>query len=222
MARIWNLRLNLDEFNSSLAGLDSDAERLAFLSGFNAGLNGRFKKDIAGPWESGWKVGNTSHVEAIKFSEKQRAKALLRDYHGHATASPRHDSGNATAMPNDNRQSTIQESKNPRTMCARDEHDIAAPADSTPPAADADRWAYVRTEPWAKTLVKAGCKIGPQNWPAWQALVASHGHDRVADVAKTCPATDRWPDRTETALLKSGGQAPIAQAIHHRIRIIKT
>ena len=95
MARIWNIRLNLDDFNSALAGLDSDTERLAFLSGFNAGLNGRLKKDVGGPWESGWEVGNTSHVEAIKFSEQQRAKALLRDYHGNATASPRHESGNA-------------------------------------------------------------------------------------------------------------------------------
>lgn len=108
MARIWNIRLNLDDFNSALAGLDSDTERLAFLSGFNAGLNGRLKKDVGGPWESGWEVGNTSHVEAIKFSEQQRAKALLRDYHGNATASPRHESGNAMAMPIDNRQSTIE------------------------------------------------------------------------------------------------------------------
>ena len=108
------------------------------------------------------------------------------------------------------------------TEGARDEHDIGAMPAETPAHSDADRWAYVRTEPWAKSMVAAGCKIGPQNWPAWKALVASHGHDRVADVAKTCPATDRWPDRTETALLKSGGQAPIAQSIQHRIRTIKT
>ena len=105
---------------------------------------------------------------------------------------------------------------------ARDEHDIAAPADSTPPAADPDRWIYVRAALWAKSLVKAGCKIGPQNWPAWKALIDKHGLDRVVSVAKTIPADVRWSDRTEMALEKSGGQAPIAQAIQHRIRTIKT
>ena len=169
MARIWNLRLNLDEFNSSLAGLDSDAERLAFLSGFNAGLNGRFKKDIAGPWESGWKVGNTSHVEAIKFSEKQRAKALLRDYHGHATASPRHDSGNATAMPNDNRQS-----KNRRIheRCAHVTSTTSQLQQTRPhrqptPTAGHTSAPSRGQRPWSRLDARSAPRIGQRGKPWW-------------------------------------------------------
>ena len=103
---------------------------------------------------------------------------------------------------------------------ARDEHDIGAQADAQAPVDEVDRWRYLQNEPWAKALVKAGCKIGPKNWSRWQALAVVHGHERVAEVAKTCLATKRWPDETETALLKSGGQAPIEQSIKHRIRSI--
>ena len=219
MKRIWNVRLNLDEFNSALAGLDSDVERLAFLSGLNAGLNGKFNMGKGAPWEAGWSVGNTSHVEAIAFSDRQRANVSKR-YQTSTTVEPRKIHGTSTELPNDNRQSTIQESKNPRTTCARDEHDIGAQPDAQPPVDEVDRWRYLQNEPWAKALVKAGCKIGPKNWSRWQALAVAHGHERVAAVAMTCLATKRWPDETETALLKSCGQAPITQSIQHRIRSI--
>ena len=45
------------------------------------------------------------------------------------------------------------------------------------------------------------------------ALVDQYGIDAVVAAAKGVPAEERWPDRTETALSKSRGQLPIAEAL---------
>ena len=132
MSRIWNVRLNLDEWNSGLAGLDDDGDRLRFLIGFNAGLNGKPNMDKGIAWESGWRVGNSSHLEAVRFGEQQRAKALKRDY-GNATAMPRHDQGNATAMPIDNPQSTIEVSNNRSIEQSKEELPIAPQPEAKKP-----------------------------------------------------------------------------------------
>ena len=102
-----------------------------------------------------------------------------------------------------------------------DEHDLAAPPPLTAPAADADRWAYVRTEAWARNLVAAGCKIGAGSWSAWKALTDRWPVARVIEIAATVPATERFSGQVEEALRRSGGQKPISTAINpknvHRI-----
>jgi hypothetical protein len=79
------------------------------------------------------------------------------------------------------------------------------------------RWPYERQE-WGQQYVSAGCKIGPENWPTWKALAEKHGgHARVVSAASSVPATNRWPDQTESILIKSMGQEPsLADAVSHK------
>lgn len=80
-----------------------------------------------------------------------------------------------------------------------------------------DEWRFgVGSEPWARSLVAAGAKIGPKNWPRWKAILGDFSHDQVVAVVLGLPAHDRWPDRTETALARSRGQAPTAATIANR------
>lgn len=88
--------------------------------------------------------------------------------------------------------------------------DAVEPASTTPqPAApvepatgtDEDIWRYqVGAQPWARTLRRAGCKIGARNWRAWQGLVdrAFGGNaEACAAAAAAVPPDERWPDRVE-------------------------
>jgi hypothetical protein len=110
--------------------------------------------------------------------------------------------------------------KNTLEARAPDEHDICSPSIPSN-LSDAERWGYVRAEPWAKQLVAAGCKIGAQSWPAWRALTDSWPVARVAEMAATVTATERFSDAVEEALKKSGGQKSIGQSIRpDRIRRI--
>jgi hypothetical protein len=87
---------------------------------------------------------------------------------------------------------------------------------------EADRWPYEQGLPWAQTLVRAGCKIGRNNWPRWKALADQHGADVLAGAAQGLPETERWDDRVAEAMQASGGQAPIADAVAHKIERIDT
>lgn len=94
------------------------------------------------------------------------------------------------------------------------------PSGETTPATrhstDAERWPYEQSQPWARGLKDAGCKIGSQNWRLWKTLVEQHG-DRVHQVAKTVPATDRWPDQVEVALSKPSQDTDRAAAIKRKM-----
>lgn len=109
MKRVWNVRLNVDEWNAGIVGLDDDADRVRFLAGFNAGLNGKPTMDKGDAWRAGWKVGNSSHLEALKFSDQQRDRVMNR-YRNSTAVVPRIYRGSAAELPNYNRQSTIEES----------------------------------------------------------------------------------------------------------------
>jgi hypothetical protein len=78
---------------------------------------------------------------------------------------------------------------------------------SQPPISASQRWHYEQAQPWAVGIVAAGCKIGPNNWPAWKALIDKHGKQVVLDAAGGVSPDDRWPDKTEKAITMRGTQA---------------
>lgn len=91
---------------------------------------------------------------------------------------------------------------------------LAQSPTAPPPRNDEDLWRFeVAAMSWARALVKVGAKLGSRNWRPWMALVDQYGIDAVTAAAKGVPAEERWPDRTETALGKSRGQLPIAEAL---------
>jgi len=68
-------------------------------------------------------------------------------------------------------------------------------------ADDATRWRNeVGGSPWARALIRAGAKIGPRNWVAWEGLLerrfAGKSSDLVDFLAEV-PPEQRWPDRVE-------------------------
>lgn len=82
----------------------------------------------------------------------------------------------------------------------------AAPAKPPPcDLPDSERWRYVRSEPWARAIVAAGGKIGPQNWPAWRALADAHRAEDLTRAIKSVAPAERWPDKTEAALNAGAG-----------------
>lgn len=88
------------------------------------------------------------------------------------------------------------------------------------PVSPSQRWPYERQE-WGHQLVSALCKVGPDNWPAWKALVERHTMQRVLQAAASVDPRERWPDQTEAVLAKSGTQAPVSAATSHKTKVIK-
>lgn len=87
--------------------------------------------------------------------------------------------------------------------------DLFPPGPGTPPSPPADspeRWRFEQGEPWAKGLKGAGCKVGPNNWPAWKALVEKHGNELVRQAAAGVAPDERWPDAIEKAITARGAQ----------------
>lgn len=78
-----------------------------------------------------------------------------------------------------------------------------APPAEPPTGTDADLWRYrIGAEPWTRALKRAGCKIGPNNWRAWQGLIerAFAGNaEACATAAAQVKPDDRWPDKVEAA-----------------------
>lgn len=101
---------------------------------------------------------------------------------------------------------------------ADSELDICSPSTATPgPVSDADRWRMSEmNEPWARSLKSALCKIGRDNWRQWFAIVEDHGIVAVVQAAKDIPATERWPDRVESALVASRGQVNPGVAVSRK------
>ena len=131
MKRIWNVRLNVDEWNSGIAGLDDDADRIRFLAGFNAGLNGKETMSKGQAWEAGWKVGNSSHLEAIKFSDLQRSRVMNR-YHGTTAVEPGNNHGTTPELPIYNLQSTIEVTTNDKPTIHKIFSEAIAPGPKPP------------------------------------------------------------------------------------------
>lgn len=100
-----------------------------------------------------------------------------------------------------------------------DEHDLLAPSSVDPkaPVSDRDHWRmHESSQPWARNLKAIAAKIGPENWLAWQTLVAANGLPRLLAAIKALPAGDRWPDATEAALAAGGGQLTAGEAVRHK------
>lgn len=70
---------------------------------------------------------------------------------------------------------------------------------------DHDRWRMEQMEPWARRLKAIGCKVGPNNWTNFKELLTGTFNDdldRFCEIAKTLPASERWPDQIEDAFKK--------------------
>lgn len=85
-----------------------------------------------------------------------------------------------------------------------------APAPSEPATGnDADLWRYqIGAQPWARTLKRAGCKIGPSNWRTWHRLIERvfpGSAEACATAAAKVQPIERWPDKVEAA---AGGSPP--------------
>lgn len=213
--RIWNVRLNVDAFNASMASFDSDQERLSFLGGLHSGLNGGCKKDgKSDAWVAGWGIAENCLSEAKAFSDKQRERVNNR-YHGSTVVEPRNSHGTTELLPNE--QSTIYnlQSKNPQTnkLDARDETDIRSPADNVE-VSDADKVHMEKIQPYYKALVAAGCKIGANSWPVWKRLVADYSLSGVLSASRGIDAKERFADAVESSLIASRGQSNPGDAIN--------
>lgn len=76
--RVWNLRLNLDEFNSLIASVFTDGDRALLLQGLSLGCNGGPLPDGVPPaFMRGWMFGNSSRDEAEEFKARQSAKGKI-------------------------------------------------------------------------------------------------------------------------------------------------
>jgi hypothetical protein len=208
--RIWNVRLNVDSFNAGFAGLENDQERLSFLAGFHGGLNGVSNNGKSTPFLAGWDVANECLTEAKAFSDKQRDRVNKR-YQNVTTVEPRNNHGNTTALPI----STIQQSNNPTIEkstndSARDEMDILSGSDSE--IADADKWHMERSQSYVKTLVAAGCKIGPNSWPRWREMAKELTITLLVKASKLVSAEDRFADKVEVQARRMLREAPQVQA----------
>lgn len=95
MSRIFSVRINLDEINAFLLRWRSPDSRADWLDGFLVGCSG-VDMDGTEPFTQANKLGLVYHGHAVAFQNNQADKANKR---WHATAMPRHESGNATAVP---------------------------------------------------------------------------------------------------------------------------
>jgi uncharacterized protein YdaU (DUF1376 family) len=83
-----------------------------------------------------------------------------------------------------------------------DEHDLGTPpppSDPTPPRTNADRWRFeVQSNPWAQALVRV-VKIGPENWPKWEGILADLFAGDYAELVKFARTltVERWPETIE-------------------------
>lgn len=81
--RTWTVRVNLDDLGAEMLALDDDAERGAWLTGFQVGAAGAPCRDS---WSEarkrGWAFGQAAYIEAEEFRAKKAAA-------GEASASAR-------------------------------------------------------------------------------------------------------------------------------------
>lgn len=84
--------------------------------------------------------------------------------------------------------------------------------DTPQPLSDEQRWPFISQDGWARQLaIFLGSKIGRKNWPTWKRLVDLYGVDRVAVTASKLDPENRWPDKTESALMAAAVSTPATQ-----------
>ena len=207
-SRTWNLRLNLDEFNSLVASLYTDADRALVLQGMSLGLNGGDLPDGAPPsFLRGWEMGHGMRTEAERFrdvqSERGRSSAEKRRERN-GSAQPIKPGQSRTepeppfepvfeppleppVEPNHNPQSTILKTTNDKPIPPTPQRGNRA-ARATAPTED--EWVAYCTktwpdwhpicaaESWAYYQAK-GWRIGSVPVRDWQAAArTSHGNAR--------------------------------------------
>lgn len=90
--RVWNLRLNLDEFNSLAASLYADQDRALAMQGMGLGANGgSLPSGAPDSFRRGWDLGRKMHSEALEFQAQQAER-------GRSSAAKRRQA-NGSAQP---------------------------------------------------------------------------------------------------------------------------
>ena len=194
MARIWNVRLNVDALNAAVAGLESDTERLAFFAGFHGGLNGKQKSDKSDPWIAGWGIANECITEALAFSEKQRERVNKR-YHGATTVEPRNYHGTTTELPI--QQSTIYNLQSTNDNPKKEEEAPSARSKRFIPPTVAEVEAYcesrgngIDAEQFINRYESNGWLVGKSPMKNWQAAVRTWERNKF-NKAKTAPVANQ-------------------------------
>ncbi len=119
MARIFSVRINLDEMFAQLDALDQGRDKLQWLEGFRAGSRGAPNH---AKWSSakrdGASFGAEARSRALNLSQKQSSNAHVRwdkgqevTSNGNAAAMPPQCQNDAWSMPNP----TIQQSNEPKS-----------------------------------------------------------------------------------------------------------
>lgn len=76
--RIWNLRLNLDDFNSEYLKLRSDGDRFSFFLGFHCGcMNGPSDETDPKPFICGFAIGSAMYQKALALSQANSGRAMV-------------------------------------------------------------------------------------------------------------------------------------------------
>lgn len=98
-ARIYFVKLNLDDFAATVAGLDSDLEYRQFVDGFLVGARGFEARDT---WSeakiNGHAIGDGCFKDAQRFSASQREKVMHR-YQVESTELPQNYHGSTRELP---------------------------------------------------------------------------------------------------------------------------
>lgn len=101
--RTWTVRVNLDDLGAQMLALDDDAERGAWLTGFQVGAAGAPCRDT---WSDakrrGWEFGVSSYNEAMEFRSKKAAA-------GEASANARRAKTGSAQPPRQDQNSTGSE-----------------------------------------------------------------------------------------------------------------
>jgi hypothetical protein len=228
MKRIWNVRFNVDEFNAAVACLDDDGERVRFLAGLQAGLNGKPTMDKGDAWVAGWGVGNTAHLEAVRFSERQRSNVMTR-YHGNTMELPRYNHGATkpptTVLPNEqsnNLQSTIQETTIEKPPSDADGTASGGKRFAPPSVAEVadycrERRNCIDPQSFCDFYEARGWVVGKSKMKSWQAAVRTWENRRQEPQPPQPKASaDEWRQETlaeREARIRSRGPLPTREEI---------
>lgn len=113
--RIWNLRINLDEFNAALGSVFTDEDRALLLQGMGLGFNGGLcSNTVPAPFRTGYAMGLESRKEADGYQQKKSIAGL------------------ASAETRKERYGTAQPSKEPRTLFVHCSSDVLTVSERCP------------------------------------------------------------------------------------------
>lgn len=67
-----------------------------------------------------------------------------------------------------------------------------------------DQWRFqVSSQAWVRDLKRAGCKIGPKNWEAWEGLKERYSMEIITEASRKVPPADRFNDAVEAAIQRT-------------------